>query len=189
VLGAVGEALLATLRVSDGRCRWGGEEFLLILPESTAERAQRAAEKIRQRIASTPVAVGDEFLHVRASVGVTVTENGEDDIEQIVARADSALYEAKRMGRNCTRVILAGHGEGPRATEPPPVADTSPAAPTSDDAPRERAPLAWHGQERRDVTRPDRRREGGPGRRSTDVVLSTLRRPAEAAQPLRRSNR
>ena len=176
VLGAVGQALLATLRASDGRCRWGGEEFMLFLPESNVERAERAADKLRQRIASTPVGVGDEVLHVRASVGVTLSDAGESDVEEIVARADTALYEAKRQGRNCTRVILPGRTERPRAAEPHPVSDAHRPTNSDGDAPPLRMPQPWNGVERRDATRPDRRAVSGPGRRATDAIPSTLRR-------------
>jgi len=170
-LTAVADTLLTSLRASDVRCRWGGEEFLLVLPDSSVERAQRAAENLRRRIASTAVAAGDQILHVTASIGLTVSERGETDVQQLMMRADTALYEAKRMGRNRTCVADPGagtmRGRGPRLTpvDRAPVQDVA-----GEDG--ESMDEEWNGAERRDPRRGDRRRAPSAGRRSTDQMLA-----------------
>jgi diguanylate cyclase (GGDEF)-like protein len=172
-LTAVGETLLTTLRASDVRCRWGGEEFLLVLPDSSVDRAQRAADNIRHRIANTPVAAGDQIVHVTASIGVTLSERGETDVQQLIMRADTGLYEAKRLGRNLVSLILApsaARQAGARAPRPAPPEHAVP-----HDGPwtrMEPPEAAWDGVERRDARRGDRRQVPSPGRRSTDALLA-----------------
>lgn len=172
VLSAVGDTLLTTLRASDVRCRWGGEEFLLVLPDSNVERAQRAADKLRRRIASTPVGAGDRVIHVTASIGLTLSEPNETDIQQLTARADAAMYDAKRLGRNCVRIVLADSSSPLGVVEP--RADTTASERVTAD-PRGAETIAparpggeWNGTERRSALRGDRRRLHGPGRRATD---------------------
>jgi diguanylate cyclase (GGDEF)-like protein len=118
VLSAIGGMLNKTLRASDIRCRWGGEEFLLVLTESNAERARRVCEALRGRIEATPVPAGGQALQVTASIGVTLTRPGELDLQKLIARADAALYRAKDLGRN--RVELAPDAA---ADEPVPFPD------------------------------------------------------------------
>jgi diguanylate cyclase (GGDEF)-like protein len=170
-LTAVADTMLTTLRASDVRCRWGGEEFLIVLPDSSVERAQRAAENLRIRIASTTVAAGDQVVHVTASIGLTLSERGETDPEQLMTRADRALYEAKRTGRNRTCLVLApGAATGGAPKGPPPVDfEALQIAPDGYDDQRGQA---WSGVERRNARRLDRRRGPSPGRRSTDHVLT-----------------
>jgi diguanylate cyclase (GGDEF)-like protein len=193
-LMALGETLLMTLRASDVRCRWGGEEFLLVLPEANVERAQRAADKLRHTIANTPIAAGDQLLYVTASIGLTLSAPGETDVQQLIARADAGLYDAKRNGRNRTSIRLAPSPARPLATEPrtaAPAERTPPAAPQPRTAaPAERPAAAapqtrtestlkktggeWNGIERRNSNRGDRRAFPGPGRRVTDAIVAGL---------------
>ena len=170
-LTAVADTMLTSLRASDVRSRWGGEEFLLVLPDSNVDRAQRAAENLRRRIASTAVAAADQIVHVTASIGLTLSEGGETDPQKLVSRADMALYEAKRLGRNRTSVVLASQGTtrgGQPRPMPVPAAAVQNRAVKYDDDGEEQ----WNGIERRDAHRRDRRRAPGPGRRSTDQVLT-----------------
>jgi diguanylate cyclase (GGDEF)-like protein len=168
VLSTIGEMLLKTLRASDIRCRWGGEEFLLVLPDSTVERARRACEALRHRIATTPVRTSGHTVQVTASIGITLTQPGEADIQKLLARADAALYQAKRQGRNR---IEFSPGTGDAVAAPfNPGRGTPPARPVAVDS-AERRP------ERRDPSRPDRRSVPSPGRRRTD--------PGVAAEPWR----
>lgn len=173
-LTAVGETLLTTLRASDVRSRWGGEEFLLVLPDSSMERAQRAADNLRHRIANTPVSAGDHMVSVTASIGVTLSERGETDVQQLLTRADNGLYEAKRLGRNRISLVLSASSRqsGGRAPRPgPPEAGAPPAGSAArHDQPEDE----WDGVERRDKRRRDRRSVPSPGRRATDAVLAGL---------------
>jgi diguanylate cyclase (GGDEF)-like protein len=174
-LTALGETLLTTLRASDVRCRWGGEEFLLVLPDVNVERAQRAADKLRQRIANTPIGAGDQVIHVTASVGLTLSASGEIDAQQLIARADIGLYDAKRTGRNRTSIVLAA--DAPRRHEPvqQPRATRETASVAHGDRGESTSGAragGWDGVERRDASRRDRRAIPGPGRRSTDGVVA-----------------
>ena len=114
VLSHVGDVLRRSLRASDVKARYGGEEFLVVLPETSLFSARLVAESLRQTLAQTPVTVGDVALRVTASLGLTVAAAGELDVVALIARADSALYAAKRLGRNCVQVI----GPPPGASAP-----------------------------------------------------------------------
>jgi diguanylate cyclase (GGDEF)-like protein len=104
VLAAVGGRMKAVLRGSDMKCRYGGEEFLILLPDTPLSGARRVAETLRAEIQNHPVAFNDVQIAVTASFGVTAITPGEVDPLLIMARADGALYRAKDDGRNCVRV-------------------------------------------------------------------------------------
>jgi two-component system, cell cycle response regulator len=97
VLVAVGEALQRGLRAEDVLGRLGGEEFIALLPDTGAEAAPPAAERLRVAVAR---AAGP--VDVTASVGWAVLGEGEQP-DDLVRRADDALYDAKAAGRNCVR--------------------------------------------------------------------------------------
>jgi len=94
------------LRASDVKCRYGGDEFMVILPDTPIVGAQQVGEHIRRSIASLPVPVGAHVLSITSSIGVATGQPGELDAEALIARADAALYAAKREGRN--RVVVDG---------------------------------------------------------------------------------
>lgn len=105
VLVGVAQVMLRQVRSSDLVCRQGGEEFAVVLPDANLERAALLAERIRTAIAAERFAAPKGPLAVSVSVGVSaiaVTDNG---AEVVLERADRALYEAKRLGRN--RVSVA----------------------------------------------------------------------------------
>jgi diguanylate cyclase (GGDEF)-like protein len=85
--------------------RLGGEEFLIVLPDAQLPDARRFAEELRQKVAAinTRTAIPGH-TGVTTSVGLTVSMAGADDPGRMLARADTALYAAKRSGRNCVRV-------------------------------------------------------------------------------------
>jgi hypothetical protein len=139
---------MQTLRVSDLRCRWGGEEFLVALPESGLDQAKRVAVTLSRKIAGTVTECETARIQLTTSVGVTIALPGEEDLEAVLARADAALYRAKADGRNCIRVVLANPDEGSMTFAPPPL------------------PF----RDRRDPEQPDRRQYRGPGRRATDFA-------------------
>jgi len=103
-LAAIGTRLRSTLRASDLKCRYGGEEFLVILPDTSREGALRAAEMVRKAFAELEIPWHGQTIRITASVGVATARANELDPTPIIARADAALYRAKRDGRNCVRV-------------------------------------------------------------------------------------
>ena len=104
VLSAVGKRMKEVLRGSDLKCRYGGEEFLVLLPETPLHGARRVAETLRREIAERPVPWAGEGLTVTASFGLAQTMPGEVNVQSVIARADQALYRAKDDGRNCVRI-------------------------------------------------------------------------------------
>lgn len=107
VLTRVADVLRATLRSGDMAARWGGEEFVALLPGSTLEGGRLAAERIRTSLEQTLMAVHDKSFRITASFGVASIPAGvgAQDGVALVGVADVALYEAKRSGRN--KVVLA----------------------------------------------------------------------------------
>jgi diguanylate cyclase (GGDEF)-like protein len=104
VLAAVGQRMNAVLRVSDVKCRFGGEEFLALLPDTPLPGARKVADTLRRELAEHPIDWQGQSIPVSASFGVTAIQPGEDNATTIISRADAALYRAKQDGRNCVRV-------------------------------------------------------------------------------------
>ncbi|HVY46930.1 MAG TPA: diguanylate cyclase, partial [Minicystis sp.] len=102
VLRIIAERLAAALRTTDVVARYGGEEFCVLLPETLADGAGRAAERVRDAIASRPVLVADRELAVTVSIGVT-SWDAVGPPPDLLGEADAALLAAKRDGRNCVR--------------------------------------------------------------------------------------
>jgi diguanylate cyclase (GGDEF)-like protein/PAS domain S-box-containing protein len=91
-----------TLRDTDIAIRWGGEEFLIVLPEIGSEAAMAVAERLRGAIQETEIRSDDQTIKVTVSIGVTQIESEDRVPDDVVHRADRALYLAKRNGRNRT---------------------------------------------------------------------------------------
>ena len=90
------------LRSADRLGRYGGEEFMVLLPETDSAAAQAVAERMRAALDATPEAAG--LPHCTVSIGVTTAQPGDESVDALIARADAALYEAKAQGRNQVRV-------------------------------------------------------------------------------------
>jgi two-component system cell cycle response regulator len=101
VLRGLADRLRSRVREEDVVARFGGEEFLVILPDTGAEGAATAAEDLRASVAAEPFPVGRFALELTVSVG-WATWRGES-LERLVARADRGLYAAKEAGRDCVR--------------------------------------------------------------------------------------
>jgi diguanylate cyclase (GGDEF)-like protein len=101
---ALADACRAEARDSDLVARFGGEEFVLLLPRTSAESAALLAERLRRRIEATPVEAGGAAFRMTVSIGCASLEPGDDGVERAIDRADRALYEAKESGRNRVRV-------------------------------------------------------------------------------------
>lgn len=103
VLETLGQILHEQLRATDAPCRYGGEEFGVILSETDEEGARITAERLRQRIAQQPFRPKDRHIEVTASFGVatsTMFEKGAVTTVRLLGAADDALYKAKHEGRN-----------------------------------------------------------------------------------------
>jgi diguanylate cyclase (GGDEF)-like protein/PAS domain S-box-containing protein len=99
VLKAVAEALRSTARGADLVARFGGEEFVLVLPDTSAELAVRIAERLRLAIEALSTDVGGQVIRVTASFGVAQRAAQDSQLE-VLERADAALYSSKKDGRN-----------------------------------------------------------------------------------------
>ena len=100
VLIQVSHALLKTLRSIDIVCRWGGEEFVVLLPTASLDNAVYLAEKLRAHIEELKM---DLVSKITASFGVSQVRE-DDEIHDVIARADKALYLAKNSGKNCVKM-------------------------------------------------------------------------------------
>jgi diguanylate cyclase (GGDEF)-like protein len=104
VLRVVAERMRADLRADDVIGRWGGEEFVVVLPMTPVSGAVIAAERLRAAVAASPVSVGQTgTVDVTVSVGCASTTGG--DVADLIRDSDGALYRAKTAGRN--RVMAA----------------------------------------------------------------------------------
>ncbi|OUS10561.1 diguanylate cyclase [Gammaproteobacteria bacterium 54_18_T64] len=99
VLQALAEVLKNSIRESDSLFRWGGEEFLILLPDSNVKTARRFAEKIRLKVAEMIFTLPPQSLPVTVSAGVA-SIGDTDTADDLISRADKALYSAKENGRN-----------------------------------------------------------------------------------------
>ena len=112
VLAAVGDRMRGATRAGDLKCRYGGDEFVVVLPETPLAGAKLVCENLRLAMEKEPIRWADGVVKLTASFGVTEVQSGDIDPLAIVARVDAALYRAKRQGRN--RVCAAD--EVPMAT-------------------------------------------------------------------------
>ena len=106
ILKEIADRIKASVRPNDVACRYGGEEFAILLPDSDLKSAEVVAERLRQTVESSPCDSEAKPQQVTVSLGVAAVENRDAGIEALIDRADQALYEAKNAGRN--RVKLAG---------------------------------------------------------------------------------
>lgn len=107
VLKEFAKRIAANLRGVDLACRYGGEEFVVMMPDMEGPLAIAIAERLRKRIETTPIVISPASgtLSITISVGIAISEGKIDSAEALLHRADQALYSAKRAGRN--RVVAA----------------------------------------------------------------------------------
>lgn len=103
VLRTVGERLREMLRRSDIPCRYGGDEFLVVLLETPLPSARHLADWLRHDLEDVIVTAGDARVPLEVSIGVAAAGSDETDVTAFIERADTALYRAKNGGRNCVR--------------------------------------------------------------------------------------
>jgi diguanylate cyclase (GGDEF)-like protein/PAS domain S-box-containing protein len=116
LLRAVGDLLQTHTRKDDIACRYGGEEFMVILPEATLDVARQRAETLREAVSHLSVQHGGKLLGtITVSLGVAAFPEHGEAAEDIVQAADTALYRAKDEGRNC--VVVATEDKTTRADD------------------------------------------------------------------------
>ena len=107
ILAEFGSIAKSNLRYSDSAYRYGGEEFAIILPNTDLPGAQRLAERVRKHLSSHIFhPTSDEKIHITASLGVTSISPSDQTINNIIKRADIALYKAKQGGKNRTETTI-----------------------------------------------------------------------------------
>ena len=104
VLKKIAEISLENLRRVDVMCRFGGEEFTVLLPETPKEEAYLAAERICRKIEAARMDTNDGKVHVTVSIGVASLDESIASLNDLISAADKALYKAKEAGRNCVRM-------------------------------------------------------------------------------------
>lgn len=108
VLKHVADICLTAIRGQDFLARYGGEEFTILLPETDIENAALLAQRICDEIAAKAYQDGAQPIFITISIGVSEVEDSDDDVGELIYRADKALYEAKKRGRN--RVVILTKG-------------------------------------------------------------------------------
>ncbi len=106
------------LRNSDIKCRYGGEEFLILLPDTPRQGAIQVGNMLRQELEKVSVEWTGQTVSITASIGIATADPGELESKALVGRADDALYRAKRAGRN--RVCVDGADDSEASTETAP---------------------------------------------------------------------
>ena len=124
VLAAVSAAMRDLLRDCDLCGRFGGEEFALLLPRTTAAQALEITERIRQGISQLAIPRdGTAAIRVTISIGIAVPSQARRTLDDLLAAADHALYQAKSSGRD--RVVMYADTRVPQASQPLPLARTN----------------------------------------------------------------
>jgi len=100
VIISLADTLIKHQRKSDIVCRYGGEEFVMLLPNTSLDGAKTTAQHIRENVEKLDINIGDKTLKFTVSLGVSSVKDDESSIEKSLKRADEALYEAKKSGRN-----------------------------------------------------------------------------------------
>jgi diguanylate cyclase (GGDEF)-like protein len=101
VLAEVASVLKSNLRRNDMAGRYGGEEFIILLPEIDSAAAREVAERLRETIATQPMQTGEDKVWVTISVGIaTLRHKDGEALTSLIHAADTALYRAKALGKN-----------------------------------------------------------------------------------------
>jgi len=120
LLQHVVKQVLGQLRSTDIAARYGGDEFIVMLPDTPARGAFEVAERIRNAVESTPFQAGAETVHCSVSIGAASYPQDGRTLDALLARADRALYQAKEAGRNRVaqfRALAPEASAGPASDE------------------------------------------------------------------------
>lgn len=108
VLREVSQLLLSLVRDSDTVARWGGEEFCVLLPKENVEQAMLLAQRLISAVGQLQIPWADKTIQLTISIGAAGMHNPQESLDDLLQRADFALYEAKRLGRNCAHMASPG---------------------------------------------------------------------------------
>jgi diguanylate cyclase (GGDEF)-like protein len=108
LLSALGDLMKARVREEDIACRYGGEEFLLVMPGTTLAATQHRADQLRRAVKTLQVGWRDQLLESPTiSLGVAVFPNHGATAQEVIAAADAALYRAKQAGRDRVEIVMS----------------------------------------------------------------------------------
>lgn len=105
VLIAMSNTIRHSIREQDSAARWGGEEFLIVLPNTNQYDAIQIADRIRKNVAAVTVPVGQQSISTTVTLGVSSYRIGES-VSNAIAKADACLYKGKKAGRNCVEAAV-----------------------------------------------------------------------------------
>lgn len=130
VLTAIGKIIRDQVREYDVAARFGGEEFALLMPETTTHEGYVVAERIRKAVESTPIQIPTrvEPIYVTITAGVASYPDDGQDMQQLLHAADVALYQGKASGKNRVRMSAPGQSPEPPIPPPPQMPDELPTA-------------------------------------------------------------
>jgi diguanylate cyclase (GGDEF)-like protein len=98
------QCIQAQLRETDIVARYGGDEFILLLPETTSDGAEKLGVRVRQRVEAAVLSMRDKPISATVSVGVATYPEHASDLATLMERADQALYKSKTSGKNTVTV-------------------------------------------------------------------------------------
>jgi len=104
VLKMVAKTITSAVRLIDIACRWGGEEFIVILPNMDRQTLLEIAERIRIFIEKSWITLEKENINVTVSIGGAMASS-DDTIESIIHKSDAQMYQSKKSGRNCVSIL------------------------------------------------------------------------------------
>jgi two-component system cell cycle response regulator len=112
VLQTVAKRIVSNLRGFDTAVRFGGEEFVILLPDAPLSAAVSTAERLCKSMSTAPVPVTNagQAIAITASLGAATMRAGEESLEDLLRRTDAALYQAKESGRNKVISSVANNG-------------------------------------------------------------------------------
>uniref|UniRef100_UPI004055CD25 GGDEF domain-containing protein n=1 Tax=Candidatus Electronema sp. TaxID=2698783 RepID=UPI004055CD25 len=123
----ISETMRSGLREEDMLARFGGDEFVAFLPETSCQDAWLVAERLRRRIEDAPLVYEGHSVRITVSCGIACFPDHGDDLTEIMKKADRALYQSKDLGKNrCTIFSVNGRHENGPAAEPEPVNSPEP---------------------------------------------------------------
>jgi diguanylate cyclase (GGDEF)-like protein len=115
VLQALGDLMKKCVRATDIVCRYGGEEFVIIMPGASTPTVSKCAEEIRSRFQMLCVAFESHEIHATVSLGAAIYPLHGSSVDEVFVRADRAMYRAKQEGRN--RVVVFSNGAVAKAID------------------------------------------------------------------------